>query len=304
MATDFPSSFSSTPSDAWNAASADGAMVAGNPLETLRNLGRDALNNIPVENRFGQVSGVLSDHNLQGSFTAHVEDQLSRTGKIRIAVVDDFSSGATHGTNVEARIRTNAPSYLRDRIEIVRYDVGGQDRAGVARVLQDAAQDAQNKEVVALSISGGLQAYGVDAIQGWIGQPLNGSSADEAFSATAQRAGLTQGERDAWAEVADASRRIPVVTPVWNDGNTTLAALTAASSNGIVTSIDQSQGSRATEVPLFDIRLPAQAFNDHTSQSAPTFIGQALGVVSRERASQLIVPTPRDSGFGNGGRPQ
>lgn len=262
------------------------------------------LNHLPVENRLKQVGAVLESKQLAGSFVAHLKDQLHRDGVIRIAVVDDFSAGQTHGTNVEARILANVPGYLKDRVRIVRYNVGGQDRAGRARVLQRAATAAQNKEVVAVSVSGGMQAYGVASIERWVGGPLDRSSVRRAFDATAQRAALLPEERAAWASLARASQRVPVVTPVWNDGNTTLAALTLAGSNGVVTSIDRGHGSEATEVPLADIRMPAQWRNTKTSQSAPTFIGQALGLLNERSARQAIHLPPRDSGFRNGGLPQ
>lgn len=261
-------------------------------------------NHLPVESRARQVRAVLDSKNLAGSFVAHLKDQLRRDGVIRIAVVDDFSAGRTHGTNVEERILANVPGYLRDRVRIVRFNVGGKDRAGRARVLLQAAQAAQNKSVVAVSISGGVQAYGVASIERWVGAPLDRGNVDSAFNATAQRAALTSEERAAWSALGSASQRVPIVTPIWNDGNTTLAALTLAGSNGIVTTIDRGNGSHATEVALTDIRMPAQWGNPNTSQSAPTFIGQALGLLDERSARQAIHIGPRDSGFRNGGLPQ
>lgn len=79
--------------------------------------------------------------------------------------------------------------------------------------------------------------------------------------------------------------------------------MTLARSNGIVTTIDRSPDSKATEVPLADIRMPAQFLNARTSQSAPTFIGQALGMLDESTVRRIIVPMPRDSGFGNDGLP-
>ena len=111
-----------------------GVLIAGWP---------NPLNNLPVENRVQQVRGVLDSKNLAGSFVAHLKDQLHRNGVIRIGVVDDFSAGQTHGLNVEARILANVPSYLKDRVRIIRFDMGGQDRAGRARMLQRAAAAAQ-----------------------------------------------------------------------------------------------------------------------------------------------------------------
>jgi hypothetical protein len=247
-------------------------------------------NFFPVENRLPAVKTVLAQKNLAGSFAAHIKEQLNKTMRVKIAVVDDFRAGQTHGRAVEARIRANAPSYYQRAIEVVRYNVGGLSPEATAKVIKQAATDASNKKFVAMDIAGGLEPYGVDKIQSWTGEPVNKASAGKAFEAVAQRAKLTSTQRDAWAAVARASKVIPVVTPVWNDGNTTLAALTLASSNGIVTSIDAGKGSKATEVPLFDIRMPAMDGNPHTSQSAPTFLGQALGVLNRNDVRGKVLP--------------
>ncbi len=263
------------------AAGAVGTKVAGFP--NIKNF-------FPVENRLPAVKAVLAQKNLAGSFAAHIKDQLNKTMRVKIAVVDDFRAGQTHGRVVEARIRANAPSYYQRAIEIVRYDIGGLSPEATAKVIKQAATDASNKKFVAMDIAGGLEPYSVDKIQSWTGAPVSKASAGKAFEAVAQRAKLTPTQRDAWAAVAQASKVIPVVTPVWNDGNTTLAALTLANSNGIVTSIDSGNGSKATEVPLFDIRMPALDGNPHTSQSAPTFLGQAMGVLSRNDVRGKVLP--------------
>ena len=275
------------------------------PLTDTRRAGfPNPFSQIPVENRLPLVQAVLANKQLAGSFIAHLKDQLQRDGTIRIAVVDDFSAGQTHGVNVETRILANVPDHLRDRVRIVRYDMGGKGQAGRAQVLQRVADAAQRKEVVAVSISGGLQAYPVERIERASGQPLSKASAARAFDATARQSGMAGAERAAWAALAQASKRIPVVTPVWNDGNTTLAALMLAGSNGIVTTIDPSQASRATKTPLADVRMPDPWKSGTTSQSAPTFIGQSLGLLDESSARRSIRPVPRDSGYGNGGRPQ
>jgi hypothetical protein len=240
----------------------------------------DVVNKFPVENRLAGVRNVLKSKNLAGSFTAHVEHQLRNGGKIYIGVMDTFAKGETHGTNVEARIRANAPEYLRDRIVIVRYNTAGLNREQLGKLMQQMAGDASSKKIVALSVSGGLEAYGVNAIQTWTGKPLNKSTAGQGFEATAQRAKLSATERAGWDALAKASRVVPIATAVWNNGTTTLAAMKLASSNGVVATIDK--GGEATEVPLFDIRMPAQVGNKHSSQSPPTFIGQALGMFSKE----------------------
>jgi hypothetical protein len=237
------------------------------------------LNSLPVENRLTQVRQTLQQKNLEKSFASHANKQLREQGVIRIGVVDNYGPGETHGLNVEARIRANAPAKLQNKIQIVRYDVAGLDRDGVAKVLSRAAADASKKDLVALNIAGGVQPYSVDSIQQWISAELTSSNAGRAADEVSSRAKLTPAERNAWASLSSASYRIPVVTPVWNDGNTTLAALTLARSNGIVTSIDTSSDSQATEVAIVDVRMPAQVGSKKTSQSAPTFIGQALGLV-------------------------
>lgn len=291
-----------------SAVDVDARLFADPPLQVasadVRQRVIDVVRNVPLENRLPAITGVLKSHNLAGSFKAHLEDQIRTTGKIRIAVMDDFSPGHTHGTNVEARIRSNAPAYLRHRIQIVRYDVGGLNATERGQLMQRMAADASAKRVVAVSVSGGVDAYGVTAIESWIGKPLNRSTAAAAFQATAKRAHLTPQEAAGWAALANASRRIPCVTPVWNNGTTTLAAMGMAASNGIVTTIDKSSDSVATEVPLFDARMPAQWGNGFASQSAPTFIGQALGLLTERRLIDIVSPKPQPSGLGNGGLPQ
>jgi hypothetical protein len=259
------------------------------------------LNQLPVDNRLPQIRAVLDSKNLSGSYAAHLKEQLRTKGYISVAVVDDFKNG-THGRNVEQRILANVPSYLRDKVRIVRYDVGGLDAKGRAAVITRAANDASNKKFVALSLSGGMDAYNAGGIGRAMGQPLNSASAGRGFEALASKNKMSKEERAAWSAISAASKRIPVVTPVWNDGNTTLGALAAARSNGIVTTIDQHRDSLATQIPLHDIRMPAQPFSNRTSQSAPTFIGQSLGLL-KESDTRSPVPTPRDSGYRNGGLP-
>jgi hypothetical protein len=261
--------------------------VAINPRQGLI----DLVNVIPVENRLAGARKVLQAKSLAGSFAAHIEHQLRNGGRIYIGVMDTFAKGQTHGTNVEARIRANAPEYLRDRIVIVRYDTAGLNREQLANLMKTMAADASSKKLVAVSVSGGLEPYGVKAIQTWTGKPLDKSTAGAGFEAAAQRAKLTPSERAGWDALAKASRSVPVVTPVWNDGNTTLAAMKLAAANGVVTTIDK--GGAATEVPLFDMRMAAQFKNTHSSQSPPTFIGQALGVLSEQRYDQIF---PRSGG--------
>ena len=86
---------------------------------------------------------------------AHFEKQLQQ-GKIRIGVSDYFGSNSTHGVRVEERILSQMPQELRGRVEIVRYDVAGLNGDDRARVISPAANDAKDKNLLALSVSGGI----------------------------------------------------------------------------------------------------------------------------------------------------
>lgn len=231
------------------------------------------------------AENVLRNHSLNGSFLAHFERQFAE-GRIRIGVIDDFGPNATHGRNVENRILSQMPENLRGMVEIVRYDVAGLDADGRARVIAQAAQDAKDKDLLALSVSGGINAYPVANIERLIGnRDLTQDTARDAYTALVRNNGTSQAVQNAMRDLNAASYSIPVVTPIWNNDSTTLPALLLGSDagNGIITSIDRpavNPGNylyRATEIEgLADVRVPASPGNPNTSQSAPYFIGNLL----------------------------
>jgi hypothetical protein len=258
------------------------------------------------------AEATLQKHGLSGSFVSHFGFQLAQ-GKIQIGVIDDFKNG-THGKNVVLRILENMPAELRGKVEIVRYDVGGLNAEQRAQVIMRAGQDAKDKKLLALSVSGGIDAYPVSTIERATGQPLTKDTAASGFDALARTNRTSAATLDSFESLNAASSAIPVVTPVWNGGNTTMAALLLGgnSGNGIITSIDrpaadfQNRLYNATDIPnLVDVRVPAQPLNPNTSQSAPYFIANMLSyALERYRERNPLVPTPRDSGYGNGGLPQ
>jgi hypothetical protein len=258
------------------------------------------------------AESTLQNHGLSGSFLSHFGRQLEQ-GKIQIGVIDDFKNG-THGKNVVLRILENMPAELRGKVDIVRYDVGGLDAEQRAEVIIRASQDAKDKKLLALSVSGGINAYPVSTIEQAIGQPLSKDTATSAFEALIRINRTSAAALESFESLNAASRAIPVVTPVWNGGNTTMAALLLGgnSGNGIITSIDrpvadiQNRLYNATDIPnLVDVRVPAQPFNPNTSQSAPYFIANMLSyALERHHERSRPIPTPRDSGYGNGGLPQ
>jgi hypothetical protein len=258
------------------------------------------------------AESTLQNHGLNGSFVSHFGRQLEE-GKIQIGVIDDFKNG-THGRNVVLRILENMPAELRGKVEIVRYDVGGLNAEQRAEVINRAGQDAKDKKLLALSVSGGINAYPVSTIEQATGQPLSKDTATAGFEALAKINRTSAATLESFESLNAASKAIPVVTPVWNGGNTTMAALLLGgnSGNGIITSIDrpaadiQNRLYNATDIPnLVDVRVPAQPLNPNTSQSAPYFIANMLSyALERYRERNPPVPTPRDSGYGNGGLPQ
>jgi hypothetical protein len=69
------------------------------------------------------------------------------------------------------------------------------------------------------------------------------------------------------------------------------AALALGSSNGVVTPIDPCIGSHETPSALVDHSAGiTHPLNDRISQSAPVFIGQSLGVLSRDELNALNPP--------------
>jgi hypothetical protein len=234
----------------------------------------------------------LKNHSLNGSFLAHFDLQLKQ-GKIRIGVIDDFST--SHARNVEQRILDQMPQGLRGKVEIVRYDVAGKDAEGRAQVIAKAAHDAQDKKLLALSVSGGISAYPVANIEKLIGgQDLTKDTARRGYDAVIRNNNTSPTLQNALSELNRASGKIPVVTPVWNDNNTTLPALLLGSNsgNGIITSIDRpaiDPGGKlyhATQIPdLVDVTVPGSFGNPNTSQSTPYFIGNLLRY-GQEHANQ------------------
>jgi len=228
---------------------------------------------------------VLENRGLAESFLNDVRRQLEQSGKIRIGIIDGFKAEeASHGETVARRLIASAPEYLRDRIEIIRYDVSG-GREGSA--FANAAQAARNGDIVALSVSGGLRPISVDGLRRDLAPA--GLDSPQAFWLALQR---FKDEPD-YAErelnmqnLSLAGRRIPVVTPVWNEGFTTEAALLSGT---IVTSIKKKFGTKRTEAPeLVEIEINPLPGSGHTSQSAPIFIGTLLhGITEREVNSLL-----------------
>lgn len=263
-----------------------------------------------------EAERTLKDHSLHGSFVSQFGQLMENpNAKIRIGVIDDFQKG-THGTNVEQRILNTVDESIRHRVEIVRYDVGGKDAEGVARVIAQAGRDAQDKKMLALSVSGGINAYKLDNIEKLIGgNELTKDNARQAYDAVIKNNGTSPTLQDAFKQLNLASGRIPVVTPVWNNDTTTLPALLlgSKSGNGIVTSIDKpllnpADGQKygdlynGTEVPrMIDVRVPAAPGNPNTSQSAPYFIGNMINYAlekhpPRPNPQPGPRPTPRAAG--------
>lgn len=259
-----------------------------------------------------EAEQTLTNHSLRGSFVALFEKQF-KEGKIRVGVIDDFRPGETHGRNVEQRILDQMPQELRGKVEIVRYDVAGLTRDERAKVLLRAADDAQDKKIVALSVSGGINAYPVATIEKAIGgKDLTKDTARAGYDALVRINGLSPTEQESFKQLNLASGKIPVVTPVWNNDTTTMAALLlgSRSGNGIITSIDKPPVNpngalyKATEIAgMVDVRVPGKVPNPNTSQSAPYFIGNMLGYALEEykdktapRPNPQPGPRPRADG--------
>jgi hypothetical protein len=251
------------------------------------------------------AENTLGNHSLKGSFLAHFEKQFAE-GKIRIGVIDDFGPNTTHGRNVEDRILSQMPENLRGMVEIVRYDVAGLDADGRARVIAQAAQDAKDKDLLALSVSGGINAYPVANIERLIGgRDLTQDTARDAYGALIRNNGTSEALQNAMRDLNAASYKIPVVTPIWNNDSTTLPALLLGSDsgNGIITSIDRPAVNpgghlyKATEIDgLADVRVPGAPGNPNTSQSAPYFIGNLLRYAWEQHGPHPMPrPGPRPS---------
>lgn len=251
-----------------------------------------------------EAEQTLRNHNLHGSFVSHFGLLMERQDtKIRIGLIDDFSPGKTHGLNVEQRILSTVDERIRDRVQIVRYDVGGKNPEEVAKVIAQAGRDAQEKKMLALSVSGGINAYPVPTIEKLIGNAdLKKDNAREAYDALVKNNRTSPTLQDAFKQLNLASGKIPVVTPVWNNDTTTMPALLlgSRSGNGIVTSIDKpaiNPGGplpslyNATEIPgLVDVRVPGAFPNPNTSQSTPYFIGNMINYALEQHPP---VPNPQ-----------
>ncbi len=257
--------------------------LAFNPLDMVR----DVINNqgsraLRVEPE--QARQVLENHNLQGSFNALVLKQLEENGRVRIGIIDNFSPGETHGRNVEERLVASLPDYLRNRVDIVRYDVS----QGRHQAFQNAIQDARDKDIVALSVSGGLETVNLDGLEQSIGaNEINSTNRAQAIETALQRFSNRsdyQEIRQDMVGISSVSTVIPVVTPIWNDGNTTPAAL---GRNVIVTSIS-GDGTRATQSPLVDIAIAPLPGNQFSSQSAPRVVGGLLSTVSEAQVNAAL----------------
>jgi hypothetical protein len=251
-----------------------------------------------------EAEQTLKNHNLHGSFVSHFGLLMQRQDtKIRIGLIDDFSPGKTHGVNVEQRILGTVSESIRHRVEIVRYDVGGKNPEQIAKVIAQAGRDAQEKKMVALSVSGGINAYPVANIEKLIGNnDLTKENARQAYDALVKNNGTSPAMQDAYKQLNLASGKIPVVTPVWNNDTTTMAALLlgSKSGNGMITSIDKpaiNPGGplpslyNATEIPgLVDVRVPGAFPNPNTSQSTPYFIGNMINYALEKHPA---VPNPQ-----------
>jgi hypothetical protein len=250
-------------------------------MHVARELGnRNSARALQTRANVDAVGRTLAKKNLLTNFTTHAQKQLVQDGKIKIAIIDDFSVNTRHSEGVRRRLVANVPGGLRNKIKFIAYDVGGLDKAGIARLIKQAGLDAQQKKFVALSIGDGLKTYDKNEIERRLGAPIDRHNAARAARYIAETYGLTAAELDAWREIGRASYEVLVATPVWNDGKTTLAALHSAFNNGVVTSLNGGGGD-ATRIPgIVDVYMPKQdLFNQKSSQSAPTFIGQALQVV-------------------------
>jgi hypothetical protein len=260
--------------------------------EGARNFGSSSL-----EKRIDQALKTLEDHNLKGSFLAHVKDQLEKTGEIRIGVIDEFNKpNSTHGKNVMERIRATMPEYMKKYVKIIPFDVTGpNNEIG----FKNAIAAAKNKDIVALSVSGGIDAINIENLETRMGVvDINASNRQKAFWTAIpglEKISNNNTLDQTMMELSLASKRIPVVTPVWNNGYTTLPAILGAGKGGpIVTSIDEKYGnSSRTEAPgMVDFYAPVPAIkelrNEFTSQSPPYFIGQILGGLSKQDVEAAV----------------
>lgn len=259
------------------------------PTQTASNLirrGREflmrAVESAPLKQDPVAAMKVLENRGLDQSFLADAKRQLRENGKIKIGIIDNFNVAETsHGENVARRVIASAPEYLRKHIEIVRYDVSG-DKEGSA--FADAAQAARNGGIVALSVSGGVRAVSADGLRKDLAP--EGLDSPRAFWLALQRFEKDPERELNMQNLSLAGQRIPVVTPIWNNGFTTEAALLR---NTIVTSIEKKAGSHRTEAPeLVEIEVNPIPGSGHTSQSAPILIGTLLQNISKREVDAIM----------------
>lgn len=238
------------------------------------------LNRVPSED----AETLLTNHNLRNSFLSNAEQQLRDNGVIRVGVIDDGS--ASHSANVISRIYASMPENMRSQVEVVLYDTTrGQGQPGYnreearERAFLEARNDAVNKDIVALSVSGGLEPIGLRNLANRIGaNDLNSGNRNQAFAAALENFSYDPRIQREMLAIREAASAIPVVTPIWNDGNTTPAALAG---NVIVTSLRGN--TRATQSELPDYYLNPVPGNQFSSQGPPRVIGAMLGLVGRDR---------------------
>lgn len=252
-------------------------LVAGLPIpDFIRNAGeyQNSRNNRVAPEAAGRV---LEAHNLRGSFTSQVLSQLERDGKVRVGIIDDFSTD--HARAIEARLRGSLPDYIRDRVEIVRFDTSG----GRHQAFQNAIDAANNKTIAALSVSGGLETVNLNGLERSLGvTEINASNRARALDVALRRFENRSDYDDLREDMIGlsmASSRIPIVTPGWNDGNITPATL---GRNTIVTSLTGTDN-HATQSGLIDMRIEALSTSGYTSQTPPRVIGAMFGLVSEDQ---------------------
>lgn len=256
-----------------------------NGLRRVREFFMRGVESLPLKQDPVAAMKVLENRGLKDSFLDDAKRQLRETGKIKIGVIDNFNMAETsHGENVARRVTASAPDYLQKHIEIVRYDTSG-GKEGSA--FENAAQAARNGDIIALSVSGGVRAVSAEGLRKDLAP--DGLDSPRAFWLALQRfknePDFKQRELN-MQHLSLAGKRIPVVTPVWNNGFTTDAALLG---NTIVTSIEKKSGSKRTEAPeLVEIEVNPIPGSGHTSQSAPIFIGTLLKNISKRDVETIL----------------
>lgn len=214
---------------------------------------------------------VLEHHHLNRSFQSHCLNQLMHDGHITVGVIDDGNS--THAQNVVQRLRASLPEEMRSQVQVKLYDTSH----GADQAFREALNDARDKNIVALSVSGGLQPINLQRLTSEIGATrIDAGNRDQAFATALKH--FDHHVQQQMQDVKEASRYIPVVTPIWNDGNITPAALAG---NVIVTSLRGQTHATPSELPDYFMEpLPGNGFS---SQGPPRFIAAMLAAVGRTR---------------------